>query len=99
MAEIKLDRLPDRTPVTLTVTVTPDLARALADYAESYRAAYGQREKVEELIPFMLDKFIEGDRGFAKARKALVERREAAPAKPGEGSSIPSRRTEQKGES
>lgn len=99
MPELKLDRLPDRTPVKLTITMTPDLARALADYAEVYRAAYGQREKVEELIPFMLEKFIEGDRGFAKARKALVERREAAPGKPAEGTSIPSRRTEQKGDS
>jgi len=96
MPELKLDRLPDRTPVKLTVTVSPDLARALTDYAEVYRAAYGQREKVEELVPFMLEKFIEGDRGFAKARKTL---REPAPAKPGEGASIPSRRTEQKGES
>jgi len=32
MPEFKLDRLPDRTPAKLTVTVSPDLARALADY-------------------------------------------------------------------
>ena len=98
MPALKLDRLPDRTPVKLTVTVSPDLARALQDYAEVYRAAYGQREKVEKLIPFMLEKFIEGDRGFAKARKSLAAQREAAPAKAGEGVPIPSRRTEQKGE-
>jgi hypothetical protein len=99
MPDLRLDRLPDRTPVKLTVTVSPDLARALADYAEVYRAAYGQREKVEELVPFMLEKFIEGDRGFAKARKVLAAQREAAPAKAGERPAPTSRSTPEKGES
>ena len=52
MPDLKLDKLPDRTPVKITITVSPDLSRALTDYAEIYRSVYGQREKVEELIPF-----------------------------------------------
>lgn len=95
MPQLKLDRLPDRTPVKMSVTLTPELAKTLQDYAEVYRSAYGQREKVEELVPFMLEKFIESDRGFAKARKAIDAERTACGRT---GASIPSRRTEPKGD-
>lgn len=30
---LKLAKLPDRTPVKISITVTPDIAHALADYA------------------------------------------------------------------
>jgi hypothetical protein len=67
--ELKLARLPDRTPAKITITVSSDLNRALNEYAEIYRATYGEAETVAELIPFMLDAFLDSDRGFAKARK------------------------------
>jgi hypothetical protein len=73
MPELKLAKLPDRMPVKLTITVQPDLAQGLREYAAVYRAAYGEAESVEELVPFMLASFLEGDRGFAKARKELPE--------------------------
>ncbi len=73
MPELKLAKLPDRTPVKLTITVQPDLAQALREYAAVDRATYGEAEAVEELVPFMLVSFLEGDRGFAKARKEVVE--------------------------
>ncbi len=69
MPELKLAKLPDRVPVKLTITVQPDLVQALREYAAVYRATYGEAESVEELVPFMLTSFLEGDRGFAKARK------------------------------
>lgn len=34
-----------------------------------YRATYGESETVAELIPFMLEAFLDSDRAFAKARK------------------------------
>ena len=74
MPDLKLDKLPDRTPVKITITVSPDLSHALTDYAEIYRSIYRQREKVEQLIPFMLERFLEADRGFAKARRELHSR-------------------------
>lgn len=70
MAAIKLEQLPDRTPVKITINVAPDLNRALSDYAAAYEAAYGQAETVAELIPAMLAAFLESDRGFARARKS-----------------------------
>ena len=73
MPELKLAKLPDRLPVKLTITVQPDLAQALREYAAVYRVTYGEAESVEELVPFMLASFLDGDRGFAKARKEVPE--------------------------
>ena len=78
MPELKLAKLPDRTPVKITITVPPDLNAALNQYAQAYRATYGESESVAELIPYMLGSFLAGDRSFAKARKESLP--DAAPA-------------------
>ena len=70
MPELRLTKLPDRTPVKLTIVITPDLHLALSDYAELYRETYEQAETVPDLIPFMLQSFLDGDRAFAKARSS-----------------------------
>ena len=69
MTELKLARLPDRTPVKIGITVSPDLNRGLQAYVEIYRETYGDSEPIADLIPFMLEAFLENDRGFAKARR------------------------------
>jgi len=69
MTNLKLGKLPDRTPSKITITVSADLNQALSDYAALYRQTYGESETVAELVPFMLAGFLEGDRAFAKARK------------------------------
>ena len=73
MPEIKLARLPDRTPVKLTIAVSPDLHLALEDYARVYAEIYGHAEPVAELVPAMLAGFLESDRAFAKKRRELRE--------------------------
>jgi hypothetical protein len=70
MPTIKLQRIPDRTPVKVTIAVPPELYRALTDYADAYLTAYGEAEPVTELIPAMLAAFLESDRGFARVRKS-----------------------------
>jgi len=75
MADLKLPRLPDRTPVKITFSAMPDLSEALNAYADAYEAAYGRRESVPDLIPFMLDSFLASDRGFAKARSSRSRRK------------------------
>jgi hypothetical protein len=88
MPELKLAKLPDRTPVRIAITVSPGLNRNLHAYAELYREAYGATESVPELIPYMLQSFLDKDRGFAKARKegTFVERSAAAaPSRRGRG--------------
>ncbi|OHV86658.1 DUF2274 domain-containing protein [Mesorhizobium sp. ORS 3428] len=72
MTNLKLGKLPDRTPSKITITVSAELSQALNDYAVLYRQAYGESETVAELIPYMLHGFLEGDRAFAKARKEGV---------------------------
>lgn len=67
---LKLAKLPDRTPVKLTITVTPDLHRSLADYAVMYAQHYGQKETVTDLIPAMVAGFLDGDRVFQRERGA-----------------------------
>ena len=69
MADLKLSKLPDRTPVKVTISISPDLNQALAEYAEMYRETYGEAEPVQELIPAMLATFLEGDRVFARQRR------------------------------
>ena len=69
MAELKLAKLPDRTPVKLAITITPDLLNALRDYAAIYAQAYGTEEPVVELIPAMLAAVLESDRNFIRARE------------------------------
>lgn len=69
MADLKLAKLPDRTPVKITFTAQPDLNRKLQQYAALYRTTYGEAESVAELIPFMLESFLDSDRAFAKAQK------------------------------
>ena len=67
---LKLAKLPDRVPVKLTISVSPELNQALADYAALYAKIYGQPEPVVELIPAMLSSFLESDRAFVRQRRA-----------------------------
>jgi len=74
MAELKLGRLPDRTPVKLAITITPDLQSSLQAYAAIYTETYGVKEPVADLIPAMLTAFLESDRNFVRARDAAQRR-------------------------
>lgn len=66
MPDLKLGRLPDRTPVRMSFQAHPELARALQAYAELYRETYGHVEAVSDLIPYMLESFLAGDRAFVR---------------------------------
>lgn len=68
MPDLKLGKLPDRTPIKLTVTVLPDLHKMLSDYAALYAEIYGREESIAELIPAILSGFLESDRAFLRWR-------------------------------
>jgi len=68
MSDIKLPKLPDRTPVKLTITISPGLHQALSDYAVLYAETYGRKEPVAELIPAIATAFLESDRTFGRHR-------------------------------
>jgi hypothetical protein len=82
MTELRLARLPDRTPVKIGISVAPELHAALTAYADAYQAAYGRAESVAELIPYMLTAFIESDSGFRKARRSFESPSESEARKP-----------------
>ncbi len=72
MPEIKLARLPERTPVKLVLQLAPALHQMLQDYAAFYAVAYGREEPLEELAPAMLAAFLDSDRAFQLARRGRV---------------------------
>ena len=69
MTDLRLAKLPDRMPVKITISVSPELSQALGAYAEMYRESYGVAEPVQGLIPAMLTSFLDSDRGFARRRR------------------------------
>ena len=70
MPQLKLAKLPDRTPMKLNLVLAPHLAADLNAYAELYRAEYESDEPLTELVPAMLAAFIESDRQFRRPRSA-----------------------------
>lgn len=69
MNALRLAKLPDRTPVKLSISILPDLHQRLQDYASAYAEHYGSEEPVVELIPAMLTAFLDSDRDFVRNRK------------------------------
>lgn len=59
MPEGTISKLPDRTPVKVTISIAPDLHAALQHYATIYASAYGVLPSVADLIPAMLSVFLE----------------------------------------
>jgi hypothetical protein len=74
MTGLKLGKLPDRTPIKLTISVAPELNQRLLDYAAVYAESYGRLEPVLELIPAILSAFLDSDRVFARSRERLADK-------------------------
>nr|WP_236843490.1 DUF2274 domain-containing protein [Bradyrhizobium icense] len=53
----------------MNVVLAPGLARRLREYADFYAETYGSREEVTELVPFMLEAFLDSDVDFRKGSK------------------------------
>ena len=68
---LRIGKLPDLTPVKITVMVEPDIHRMLEDYAQLYAQSYGEKVAPAALVPSMLASFLASDNGFKKARKTL----------------------------
>jgi hypothetical protein len=68
MAELKLAKLPDRTPIKIGIAIMPELHERLIAYAAAYAEAYDAEEPVAELIPAMLAAFLDSDRAFGRRK-------------------------------
>lgn len=69
---LRIAKLPNLTPVKLTVSLEPEIHKMLEDYARIYSDSYGETVKPAELVPSMISGFLATDNGFKRARKALV---------------------------
>lgn len=69
MSRLKLSQLPERTPIRLSVHLLPELHQRLEQYAIAYEQTYGQKAAVADLVPAMLDAFLQSDREFSRRQK------------------------------
>jgi len=70
---LRIAKLPNLTPIKMTVSLEPELHKMLEDYAQIYSESYGEAVKPSELVPSMIAGFLATDNGFKRARKALKE--------------------------
>lgn len=67
---MKLNRLPDRNPVKLSISFAPEDHADLALYAELYAQTYGEDAAPADLVPFIVRAFLAGDAAFKRAKKS-----------------------------
>lgn len=70
MPDLRLGRLPNRTPAKLTLTLWNELDEHLRLYAQLHSAQTGVEVSAADIAPQMLADYIEGDREFARIVKA-----------------------------
>ena len=75
MADLKLEKLPDRNTVKITFTASAQLNGLLVNYAGLYEQTYGKQETIAGLLPYILEAFIASDAGFRKANKEKPHRK------------------------
>jgi len=68
---LRIGKLPDLTPVKMTIQVDPELHQMLEDYARIYNESYDGSVIAAALVPSMLAGFLALDSGYKKARKSL----------------------------
>lgn len=69
--KLRIGKLPDLTPLKMTIQVDPELHRMLEDYARIYNECYEGSVGPAALVPSMLASFLASDSGFKRARKEL----------------------------
>jgi hypothetical protein len=71
MTKLKLATIEDDSPVRLSITLSAALHRDLVDYAAILARDIGKPIEPAKLVTPMLERFIESDRAFKKARGLL----------------------------
>ncbi len=68
---LKIGPVVERAPIKLGVSLAPDVHDALADYALLHARAHGRELALADLAALMIEKFLETDAGFRRARKTF----------------------------
>lgn len=71
---LKLGPIPDRNPVKMSIALPPDVHDALSDYSKIYSREHGQELQLAVLASLMIEKFLESDAAFKRARKLNNQR-------------------------
>ncbi len=74
MTGLKIRKIPDRTPVKITLALPPDVHADLLRYAEIYRHEHGSEETPLLLAAHMIAIFMQCDSGFRKAKQQMPKK-------------------------
>ncbi len=74
MTGLKIRKIPDRTPVKITLSLPPEIHSDLLIYAEIYQKEHGSVETPQILAVQMITSFIQSDGGFRKAKQLMPEK-------------------------
>ncbi|CAM4005775.1 DUF2274 domain-containing protein [Bordetella tumulicola] len=66
--KLRLGPLPKQQAVKMTISLSATLRDELERYATEHTQLYGEKVNAEVLIPYMLARFIESDRGFRRMK-------------------------------
>jgi hypothetical protein len=68
---LKIGPILDRAPVRLAVVLPPNAHDALTDYARIHAQEFGREISLGDLAALMIDRFLQSDAAFRRARKSL----------------------------
>jgi hypothetical protein len=71
--KLKIGPLPNPEKVKLLVQVSVELKKSLDQYAQLHSNMSGRTVDATTLIPYMLQSFVDRDRGFRSLRKSQQE--------------------------
>ena len=77
--KLRLGPLPKTESIKLTFTCPTSLKADLDRYAALYAQTYDETVDAMALVPYMLEAFMAGDRGFRKGGRASSQATGAAP--------------------
>ena len=69
---LKIGPVARRAPLKITIALAPDIHDALADYARLHAREFGREIALAELAALMIERFLQSDTGFRRARKTLT---------------------------
>lgn len=68
---LKIGAIPERKAVRITLSLPLDLHEALGDYAAIHAAEFEKKTPVNELAILMIERFLNSNAAFRRARKSL----------------------------
>jgi len=68
---LKIGAVPERKSVRITLSLPPDIHAMLADYAAIHAREFGKKTPASELAVLMIERFLNSDAAFRRARKSL----------------------------